>query len=80
MVVAPAIRAPCRTLRPTPPQPMTATLSPGCTPALKRAAPTPVVTLQPMSAIWGKSRPTGAEMQPASVSYTHLTLPTILLV
>ena len=66
MVVAPQSRAPWRTFRPTPPQPITATLSPGWTRALKAAAPTPVVTLQPMSANWAKSRVAGAGMQPAS--------------
>ena len=45
---APAMRAPCRTLRPMPPRPNTATLAPGHTLAVQIAAPTPVVTPQPM--------------------------------
>ena len=49
---APAIRAPWMTAWPTPPQPMTATVAPGCTCAVLSAAPTPVVTPQPMSASW----------------------------
>src|SRR5438270_13226047 len=47
---APAMRAPWMTAWPTPPQPMTATVEPGLTCAVLRAAPTPVVTPQPMSA------------------------------
>src|SRR3954468_21856433 len=38
------------TLRPTPPQPNTATLAPGSTFAVLNTAPTPVVTAQPTSA------------------------------
>ncbi len=44
---APEMRAPCTTLRPTPPQPMTATVSVGRTPATLNAAPRPVTTAQP---------------------------------
>ena len=47
---APAMRAPWMTAWPTPPQPMTATVEPGSTLAVLRAAPTPVVTPQPMRA------------------------------
>ena len=47
---APAMRAPWITAWPTPPQPRTATLAPGLTFAVLSAAPTPVVTPQPMSA------------------------------
>ncbi len=47
---APAMRAPWMTLRPTPPQPMTATVSPGEMSAVFMAAPTPVRTPQPMRA------------------------------
>jgi len=36
--------------KPMPPQPSTATVSPGRTPAVLSTAPTPVVTPQPMSA------------------------------
>src|SRR5688572_8437333 len=79
IVVAPASRAPCSTLRPTPPQPITTTVSPGCTRALKTAAPTPVVTLQPISASTGKSSDAGAGTQPISgttaYSAKHATLP-----
>ena len=47
IVVAPAIRAPCTTLSPTPPQPTTATDSPGCTSATLNTDPSPVVTPHP---------------------------------
>ena len=50
MRAAPASRAPCTQLSPTPPQPMTATVAPGGTPAVLRTAPTPVATAQPTSA------------------------------
>ena len=44
------MRAPWITERPTPPQPNTAMLEPGCTLAVLNTAPTPVVTPQPTSA------------------------------
>ena len=44
---APATRAPSMHERPTPPSPITATTSPGRTPAVLIAAPTPVCTAQP---------------------------------
>jgi len=47
---APAMRAPWITDWPTPPQPRTATLAPGFTCAVLSAAPTPVVTPQPIRA------------------------------
>ena len=47
---APAMRAPWITLRPTPPQPMTATVSPWRMLAVFMAAPAPVSTPQPMRA------------------------------
>src|SRR3954467_9753679 len=47
---APAARAACTTDRPTPPQPITTTLSPARTPAVFRTAPTPVLTPQLISA------------------------------
>ena len=50
MVAAPAMRAPCTTDWPTPPQPITATLEPGRTSAVLSTAPRPVVTPQPSSA------------------------------
>ena len=48
MRVAPAIRRPWITLRPTPPTPNTAAVSPGRTRARLSTAPTPVSTPQPM--------------------------------
>ena len=42
--------APMMTLRPTPPQPTTATVLPGCTLAENTTAPTPVGTQQPIIA------------------------------
>ena len=50
MRAAPAMRAPWTTESPTPPQPQTATVEPGRTAAVLTAAPTPVVTPQPMRA------------------------------
>ena len=50
IVAAPAMRAPWITDWPTPPQPITATLAPGVTPAVLNAAPSPVVTPHPRSA------------------------------
>jgi hypothetical protein len=47
---APAIAAPLIAARPTPPQPMTATVSPGRTLEVWIAAPTPVITEQPIRA------------------------------
>ena len=47
---APAMRAPWIAAMPTPPAPKTTTLEPGCTLAVLSAAPTPVVTPQPMRA------------------------------
>ena len=47
---APTIAAAWIALSPMPPQPITATVSPGRTCAVLITAPTPVVTPQPMSA------------------------------
>ena len=47
---APTIAAAWIALSPMPPQPITATISPGRTCAVFSTAPTPVVTPQPMSA------------------------------
>ena len=47
---APECLAPWITLRPTPPQPITATVSPSRMSAVFRAAPKPVRTPQPISA------------------------------
>ena len=66
----PAIAAPCTTLSPTPPAPITATFDPfGTRPALV-TAPTPVITAQPIvaSASNGMSRATG--IAPASGTIT----------
>ncbi len=46
-VPAPAMAAPWMALRPTPPQPMTATVVPGSTLAVLNTAPRPVMTPQP---------------------------------
>ena len=48
--LAPAIRAPWITLSPTPPHPITATVSPWAIDAVFNAAPTPVSTPHPTSA------------------------------
>ena len=50
MRAAPASAAPLIADRPTPPQPITATVSPGSTLAVWNTAPTPVITPQPISA------------------------------
>ena len=47
MRCAPAMRAPSMQHSPTAPRPITATTSPGRTPAVLMAAPTPVCTAQP---------------------------------
>ena len=59
MVEAPASRQPWMTLRPTPPQPITTTRSPGWTWAVRIAAPTPVVTPQPTRAAISKGTSSG---------------------
>ena len=48
ILLAPAIFAPCTTLRPMPPRPNTTTFAPGSTLAVLMTAPMPVVTPQPM--------------------------------
>ena len=48
IVPAPASRAPCTAFRPTAPQPITATEAPASTGATRVAAPTPVITPQPI--------------------------------
>ena len=50
IIRAPPMRAPWITESPTPPQPKTATVEPGSIRAVFSAAPTPVVTPQPMRA------------------------------
>ena len=47
---APTALAPSTALSPTPPQPKTATRSPGRTPAVFQTTPMPVVTAQPTRA------------------------------
>jgi hypothetical protein len=47
---APAATAPITAESPVPPVPITATRSPGRTPAVRQTAPTPLVTAQPSSA------------------------------
>jgi hypothetical protein len=47
---APAMAAPLMVARPTPPQPITATVSPGRTLEVWITAPTPVITEQPIRA------------------------------
>ena len=47
-VSAPAIRAPCTAASPTAPQPITITVSPWWIEAILSAAPTPVITPQPI--------------------------------
>ena len=60
---APAATAPSTALRPTPPQPKTATRSPGRTPAVRHTAPVPVVIAQPTSAATSKGTSSGIGMQ-----------------
>ena len=64
--LAPLSRAPCTTLSPTPPQPYTATFSPGRICTVFRAAPTPVVTAQPTSAATSKETSSGSGTQDCS--------------
>jgi len=44
---------------PTPPRPITATVEPAGTSAVRRTAPTPVATPQPMSAATSAGTPSG---------------------
>ena len=75
IVVAPAMRAPWMTLRPTPPQPKTATVLPAATRAVLMAAPTPVVTPHPTSAAWGKGM--SSSMGTAATSGTTVYSPMV---
>ena len=63
---APAATAPSSALIPTPPQPNTATRSPGRTPAVRHTAPVPVATAQPASAATSNGTPSGIGMQHAA--------------
>ena len=51
---------------PTPPQPNTATRSPGRTPAVRHTAPVPVATAQPASAATSNGTSSGIGMQQAA--------------
>ena len=63
---APAIAAPLMAASPTPPQPMTATVSPGRTWLVWITAPTPVVTPQPISAARSSGMSLRIATQPCS--------------
>ena len=65
---APAATAPWMTLRPTPPQPTTATVWPACTRAVLVAAPTPVMTLQPTRAAASMGTSSGTCTRAVSVT------------
>ena len=58
--------APWTTLSPTPPQPTTATVSPGRMSAVLRAAPVPVSTPQPSRAATVRSRSSGILTTPSA--------------
>ena len=72
IVDAPHSAAPCTMFNPTPPQPNTTTLSPGRTPAVYIAAPTPVATAHPTSAaaFRGASRRTGMQLASGTTAYS----------
>ena len=73
---APLSRAPWIAEMPTPPQPMTATDEPASTSAVLRAAPSPVVTPQPMSAAMSKGTSSGiGTAQPASTTTSSAKVP-----
>ncbi len=65
MTEAPAMRQPWMTLMPTPPQPITTQVEPGVTLAVLMAAPTPVVTPQPMSEAMSKGTSSSILMAPS---------------
>ena len=69
---APASRAPCTQLSPTPPQPMTTTLAPGSTFAVLTTAPTPVMTEQPtrLALSSGMSSRTGTAPDSGTTAYS----------
>ncbi len=78
MVEAPARRAPWITDRPTPPQPMTATVEPGSTPAVCQTAPIPVDKAHPTRAASsrGAARSTGTTWRSGtSVSSAKVAVP-----
>ncbi len=63
MRVAPASRAPCKTLRPTPPAPITTTLAPASTWATLTTAPIPVETPQAIRQAGSRGTLNGMGMQ-----------------
>ena len=68
IAAAPAIRAPAITWRPTPPQPITHTESPGAIRAAFRTAPIPVTTPQPSSAACQSGSSAGTFTAPAAAT------------
>ena len=78
MLAAPQTRAPWITLMPTPPQPKTTTVEPGSTLAVLMAAPTPVMTAQPISEATSKGTSSSILMAPCQgmiVSSAHVPAP-----
>ena len=67
-MIGPALasRAPWITFKPTAPQPITTTEEPGATWALRTAAPTPVMTPQPMRQARSKAISFGTGIAPDS--------------
>ncbi len=75
---APAMRAPWITLRPTPPQPSTATVSPGRTLATLNTEPSPVTTAQPSSEARSIGMSSGMTTRPrSSTTILSLSAPTL---
>jgi hypothetical protein len=64
----PASRAPCTTLSPTPPVPMTTADAPASGRAALRTAPTPVTTAHPSVASASKGTSGGTGMTPSSAT------------
>ena len=69
--LAPAITAPWMQLSPTPPQPITATLAPGGTLAVRITAPTPVGTAHPTMA--ARSRGMSGSIFTRAFSWTSIS-------
>ena len=67
---APAIAAPLIAARPTPPQPITATVSPGRTLEVWITAPTPVITPQPIRA----ARSSGMSLRMATQACSWISI------
>ena len=70
MRAAPAIAAPWTMEMPIPPEPMIRTWSPGCTPAVLIAAPTPVCTAQPITQATSSGTSTGMATAPEAATMT----------